>query len=67
MNAKKHGKVTMALAMIGGLAALSIAYAAISTQLNINSGDNSEKVESAAVMFDKTTFQQSLLIVLVIH
>lgn len=53
MNAKKHGKVTMALAMIGGLAALSIAYAAISTQLNINSGENT-KVESAAVMFDDT-------------
>ena len=55
MNAKKHGKVTMALAMIGGLAALSIAYAAISTQLNINSGDKSEKVEASAVMFDSGT------------
>lgn len=54
MNTKKHGKVTMALAMIGGLAALSIAYAAISTQLNINSGDNSERVEASAVMFDDT-------------
>ncbi|MDO4503680.1 MAG: hypothetical protein Q4B84_00835 [Clostridia bacterium] len=48
MNTKKHGKVTMALAMIGGLAALSIAYAAISTQLNIQTGEKTEKVEAAA-------------------
>lgn len=54
MNTKKHGKVTMALVMIGGLAALSIAYAAISTQLNIRTNGNSEKVEASAVMFDET-------------
>lgn len=54
MNTKKHGKVTMALVMIGGLAALSIAYAAISTQLNIRTNGNSEKVEASSVMFDET-------------
>ena len=54
MNTKKHGKVTMALVMIGGLAALSIAYAALSTQLNIRTNGNSEKVEASSVMFDET-------------
>lgn len=54
MNTKKHGKVTMALVMIGGLAALSIAYAAISTQLNIRTNGGTEKVEASAVMFDET-------------